>query len=306
MRILKLLISLTLLFTLISGAMFLIGREVLLTLAVMRLEHTLVSLENMSKELNLPSLHCKSFASTGSLNPELRSAELAFTSDTQYQLQALCDGFGYQPVVVQKDQLPPLVKKMPGSGGFVWSNETPTSVTLGLWGRYRTLTLELKKTSVAFAPAQSTSDLRPRTTCEGFGSTCCELESEAGVGELNATVTNCPKSCYDSCEARPVVLSLNTQPFYDSTTRMLSVSSNSEVIFNYVVSPGGVPLQEVVLDFGDGQQGRSASTSGALSHRYQCAQASCTYTAGLKVTNTKGISNLSNKVNQVTVQVTAN
>lgn len=308
MRILSLLIKILLTGGVVAVVSFFIGREVLLQLATRQMVTELRELQKASQTKNSYHRSCQIPNAVDGTRATVQSVELAFLNSTEYQIQLVCSNFSYQPVVLRSGSLPRFVEKMPGSAGFVWSDETPTSISLGVWGRFATITLaqsDIKVRNQGQEQAVSTSSLNPLTQCSGYGFSCCQEGSQLGAGEQAPNVRDCPRTCFSQCLTRPVILTFNTQPFYDARTRTLKIQSGESVTFSYVSELIGASTPQVALDLGDGQLLTSTNLQDSLTHTYTCTQAVCRYQARLSLTNAAGITNVDSNLNHVTIIVTA-
>lgn len=304
MRILRLLLISLIIAAILGGGGFLVVREVLLTKAVF-------DLENAAVELVKPAIRqkmwqqCKPFSLPEAQIFEVKSVEVAFINDRQYQLQVICDQYQSQPVVMRTYTLPSMVTKQAGTAGLVASEDLPSSVTVQLWGRYRTVTLENQKVRSYFGQAPLTSVLSPTTSCSGYGYQCCQASSELGKGQLAPGVIDCPQTCYSSCSVRPVVLSFNTQPFFELPDRSLTITSGETVTFSYVVESNGMPLRDVTIIFGDGQKEVLSSESDSLTHTYVCQQSECQYLAKVIATDRDAVTSPNNSISEVKIKVSS-
>lgn len=306
MRILVLLFKLVLILGVVAAAAFFISREALLLIASRQMVSELRELQQTGKTKDAFNRNCRVSTTAEAIPATVQSVELAFLNESQFQLQLLCSNFSYQPVAIRSGSLPRFVTKAPGSGGFVWSSEVPTSITLSIWGRSQTITLNNQDITVSSQGADqavATSTLSPLTQCTGYGFQCCQDGSQVGAGEQAPNVLDCPRSCFSQCPARPVVLTFNTQPFYNSQTRVVNVMSGEVVTFSYVVELSGSDLQQVKLLLGDGQELTSLQTKDTLTHTFSCNQPLCTYQAKLTITDTAGMTNVDSNLNQVTISV---
>jgi len=302
MRIIRLLLSLLLTGALLGGIGFFVGREILLATAVAQVQDIANEMVKATSRQQYWQ-ECVSFAAANSNLSEVKSVELAFTSDTEYQLQVICPQFTFEPVVVDFYTLPQYVTKKPGSGGLVAGEKTISLVTLGIWGRERSIFIQNQKVASGFGPLQETSSVSPATSCSGYGYSCCQSASQSGEGDSNTQVIDCPKSCFSQCLARPVVLSFNTQPFFDSN-RKVTLKAGETLTLSYVINPGSSAIKEIVLDFGDGQETTSTMLTNTVTHVYRCAQALCQYQVSLTATDVVGVSNAASSVNGVQLMIT--
>lgn len=304
MRILRyLLISIAIIVS-VSVLTFFVAREALLTWSVWGVKDALGDLQAAAVNPVTHSDKCTQFRVSNAQLARVQSVELTFVNDRKYQLQIVCEDYAYQPVVLKQYELGPLVTKVPGSAGFVWSETIPTMVSVQLWGRTQTITLNNGKVTVTQGLPLVNTTLSPKATCQGFGYQCCNADSTQGAGSSATGATDCPRTCFAQCLVRPVVLSLNTQPFYDPATRTVAIQSGQDVLFNFTTNLSPDKVKATVLEFGDGQVYQTASPSGEVSHTYVCTDQMCEYQSRLIITDTQNLSNPTNAVSQVKVMVT--
>ncbi len=142
------------------------------------------------------------------------------------------------PVEWQRKSLPPLVKKTTGSAGFFYnftSQDITGELTIELWGHQKLVYAEGKRTCQIWGSTQLRA-AKPASVCAAHGLFCCDAELEVGDGELNSRgVTDCPGRCYQACLQRPLLLSLQTDPFADYEQHRLRIAETSAVVlFNFV------------------------------------------------------------------------
>lgn len=303
MRIIKFFVLAFVAITVSASLLFLITREALLAYSTWQVKDSLLTLRTAAGNPARFVEDCKKYATTPNQVITVKSIEMTFTSNRDYQFQVICDNYMYQPIVKQKFELGPFVTKVPGSAGFVWSETVPTVAAFTLWGRTQSVVFGPQETQIVQGKASLDSTLFPQASCQAYGFQCCGLDSTQGVGEQAVAATDCPKTCFSQCVARPVVLSLNTQPFYEPKTRSVHVTQGQEVTFSYSTSLPADQTKSVVLSFGDTRTYESASPSGRVSHEYRCQQTTCEYQAVLTVTDKAGLTNVSNDVSKVKVIV---
>jgi hypothetical protein len=98
-------------------------------------------------------------------------------------------------------------------------------------------------------------------------------------------------------------LSLITQPFFDTKTKILEIGNGEQVEFNYNVKMGDVATGMLSMDFGDGQRTDLEIPKGSTTHTYSCASARCEYKAALKLVDANGVEAVQADLNTVTVVV---
>lgn len=248
--------------------------------------------------------------------------QLRFTSDTEYILEVICPGFEFDPKTLETKELDNYISKVPGSSGILLT-EQRTGVELvafknvqemvNSWiGRelpfiQKSKTVALENNNFVVVQPGESLGTGPVTSCEGFGYQCCQVDSQIGVGNKIEGLPGCEKTCYNSCQRRPMVLSFTSNPFFDIQTRALTISANESVDFNYVIDTGITASSQVFIDFGDGRSDQSLEKTGTFSHTYQCAvEDSCEYTAQIKATDTNQVESALTSVSQIKVVVTAN
>jgi hypothetical protein len=142
------------------------------------------------------------------------------------------------------------------------------------------------------------------TTCSGYGYSCCDEVTEAGVGDTYPAAVDCPKNCSAVCRQRPVVLSLMTDPVADVAKRVVRISSGQAVAFTYQMS---IPLHKKfrgIFSYGDGTQEELTTASGLLNHTYSCTTSVCRYQAVIQFITDENISSVNTSLSSVTVEVT--
>lgn len=281
-----------------AGAVFLIVREGLLMWSMQELRQSAAQMRKLAVNIGPYGVECRK---KGVLEDEnvVTAIQLRFLNDTEYVIEIVCGQFKLDPILVATKKLPFMVKKVPGSAGIIWGG-APSGVRVELWGRTRAMLQENKQLFYTSNPKEELG-ITPLSSCGGYGYSCCAEESAQGLGDQLEQALDCPRTCYASCQRRPVVLSLSTDPFYDPETRTLGALPGDVITFVYVIdSPAG---GSVVLDYGDGTKETVTTMSGTTTHQYQCATAVCTYKMKLKVTDTAGVTSVDTPVSQVTVRV---
>jgi hypothetical protein len=264
----------------------LVAREALLIWATSQLQTDLKVLRQAANEGNYAT-GCLEQGATLVEGEQLVVPQVRFFSDTQYDLEIVCSRYRLNPTVLKSSTLPPFVQKQSGVSG-VMVGDSFSGVTLEIFGRRRTVYVENK---IVKAGNEVVSfGTGPVAACAGYGLTCCQLETEIGVGLQVATAQDCPRSCHTSCQRRPVLLSLTADPFIDSKTRTVVLQGNEPLTANYSVQPGVSPEVAVTMDFGDGTVDQTTTSAGTFSHTYACAATSCTYTVRLGIVDGNGVS----------------
>ena len=304
MRILQsLFFSLIVLF-IVGVVGFFIVRELWLIWGVSRVRTSLSQMRQISSNAGLYLQKCKEKGLSDLNQDIIDRIQLRFESSTEFVVEVVCAQFPLSPVLVTTGELPPFVTKLPGSSGIIWGVER-SGLALQVWGRSRAIVVE--EETVDYEGVASREPIvygaAPVAQCAGYGFTCCALDSSIGQGSQLTGAIDCPRSCYQSCQARPVVLSLTTQPFYDVQTRSVAIGTGESVEFNYVVETPGSTLQQVLIDFGDGFQQAVETPTGSIHHTYSCVSARCEFVATVTVTDVKGNASPMTPLTQVTVVV---
>lgn len=272
MRVIKFLFSSFLVLAVIAGGAFLITREVLLQWALSTVRQSLGVLRQDSVHAGAFFLDCqKKGGVVSDTQPLISAFQLRFTSSTEYVLEVVCAQFPSDPILVSSHQLPMFVTKIPGQAGILWGNER-SGIGLQVWGRSRAILASDREVQYETASKQLGGlGVGPAAACQGYGFMCCPSDSSVGVGEQIGSATDCPKTCYQSCAYRPVVLSLVTQPFFDPKLRVLSVAEGESVEFSYVLDVIKTKGATGTLDFGDGEQVPLSIPRGQATHTYSCS-----------------------------------
>jgi hypothetical protein len=164
---------------------------------------------------------------------------------------------------------------------------------------------------------------------------------ERGLGKQTTTVTDCPKSCYESCLLRPTILSFNSQPAFDSVARIVEVNSGETVTFSYVLGNGkddvfagqiskaasdresfwdklqtiftakpnkqkdnqiALPIA-VSVSFGDGSMYHSTNLQDTFDHVYVCQTRVCYFQAQITASDARGVLSIDNELANIVVKV---
>lgn len=301
MRILKLLFFSCILVAVVSGISFLLVREVLLSLAVTQVKSGVTVLKQLKLSPGMPAVQCTSSNLANVPLVPVEAIQLAFTSATDFQAEVICETPLREPQVVATFTLPPFVKKMPGTAGLLWGKNS--GIVLELWGRHRSVLLTDQEVSVSHQVVNVSQGQPLIATCQGYGFSCCGTDAAVGQGEQTDQVRDCPKSCYASCLARPVVLSFTSQPFFDPQTRTLTVGASEAVTFNYVVDFGATQAGTLTFDFGDGATEMFTDAVGTVEHLFSCPADSCEFPVKVFVSDTQGTRSIDTTISQMKVLV---
>jgi len=236
MRTLRIFFLSFLFFALLIFLAIFFGRELLLIMAANRLQK---DQEQLLKQSN--SSQCQdSFALSKSSWGQIR-----FINHREYNLETVCSDFVKKPVLLEAKKLPLFVKKSAGTSGFIFDdNANPSQLTLSSFGKEITVYSEANELAYGKTPALTYVE-GPISSCQAFNYQCCQAEAEQGIGEKQPLASDCPKSCYASCQPRPLVLSFNAYPVSDVDNNLVEIKSGRTVTFAYVVSDG---QQELFAD----------------------------------------------------------
>ncbi len=251
--------------------------------------------------------------------------QLRFIDKKRYVTEVICNALSNQTIVIKEVQLPLFVTHSPIGSGFV-ANLEEKSELVGFrvfdgggseWQRFILSQLSFfrkdfylvkskhkleKKT--AYEPSVDAGVQGPKTTCAGYGFSCCDPVTSVGQGLSRSDATDCKNSCFISCKPRPIILGFNASLNFNHSLREVSLNSDEEVAFAVVVYDNGLEVAGVELDFGDGQ---SAKLTGLgpfeVTHSYFCNQAICSYTARVRAFTVDGVSSYNSPVSRITVKV---
>jgi hypothetical protein len=302
MRVLKVLIYSVLILGVIAGFSFLITRETLLWLASRQVKSDLKAAALKMEQSSEYRVACREKGLVEGATELIKDLRIRFVSSTEYNLEVVCSQFTLEPLIIEEKTLPQWVKKVPGSSGLVWDSNQ-SGVSFELWGRKKHLYLKGK--NFFYSPLEGELE-NPKTTCSGYGYSCCHLEDSLGQGQKYTRVTDCAQSCFESCLPRPVILSVNTDPVFDPTFRVVEINSGGFVQFNVVADVRDQIQPELAsyeIDYGDGQQEVLSAEELPFVHTYTCPRGSCLYYAKIKVVNADGLDSADTAVSQLRVQV---
>jgi len=299
MRIIKSLFISLLLISLVLGAIFLVGREAWLILAVSQVKGAVKALTEAERNAAIYYYKCRELG--GSEAESFPSSyQLRFVDRAKYRLEVICQQFPTQPIVLGERQLPLFVRSSVGSSGLLLET-LESRLNIELFGRKAAIVVRDKK--ITRESWQAELGQVPTTTCSGFGYSCCQTETSVGVGAAINAASDCPRTCFATCQSRPIVLSFTSQPFYDSATRSVTIAKGEEMIFSYVLDAGATGLQTGTLNFGDGQSTLVTSEQGTTSHKFNCSQSSCQYSVTLSATDNKDVESAMTGVTRIIVLV---
>lgn len=303
MRILRFLAISSVVMLMLSLVVGLIGREALLVWGVATMRTEVSKLRQISKKPAAYSSQClQKGVQPDEDAPLIESYQLRFVSDTEFVTEVVCRQFRLDPIRVSSGQLPWFVRKVPGSSGLIWGQDS-SAVELEVLGRHRTVLVEA--TELLYdRPGLVRLGEGPVASCQGYGFSCCELNTQQGMGDQLNGVTDCPRTCFRSCLSRPVVLSFSSDPFPDPQTRVAVATVGEPVTFSYVTDVSMVDVPIITIVFGDGAEQVVTEPVGSVGHSYQCATAMCQFQARVVISSPDGVTAAELPVNSLTLQVT--
>ncbi len=277
---------------------FLILREALLYMATQQMKEAVNEMDKISRSGVEVRQQCAQLGGTG-----IRTIQTRFINSTKYQIEAICEFGSNDPIVVQSEVLPLWVKKVPGESGLIWDERGVSGVAFEIFGRESTVVLDANELEVTQGKKEFLGN-KPAAMCAGYGYMCCDPVTSIGQGTALSQAMDCGRDCYVSCQARPVVLRFYADPAPDARTKTISLTRGSAVSYYYTIDPGDQKsIQEVVIDFGDGQLQQFTEKEGLVTHTYECAMAQCLYTATVVATDNNGNSSIITPVSTLQVQV---
>lgn len=301
MRVLRASITFLIFIVVIGGVGFLITREVLLSMATSSFTNSVATLRRTATNTGPYVQECRARGITDDSVSAIEAIQLRFTSPREYVIEVICSQFTLDPIVVAEFELPPLVTKSLGSSGLIWGQEFG-GVGFELWGRSRGIFVEDGR--IIRDDAELASQIMgPKTSCAGHGFECCYEETSLGQGDLFGEVTDCPRSCYEACVRRPLVVSFRSLPLMDAATREVAVSAGQPVEFAFVIDPVGSQDLTVEIDYGDGQVESFANFEGSATHFYNCSQPTCQYSAIVRAVIEDEIDSFPTPLSFITVNV---
>lgn len=330
MRILRFFLFSFLGISVLAGLAFFFGREILLLWgsSMLQADYRSLSKKGYGQEC------VRQFA----YNQEYWT-QLRFTSNKEYNLEVVCADFVASPIVLESRKLPPLLfKNSFGSGFILDERELPSFVELSALGRKVFIYKDAQEihSNYIFKPDLDYLD-GPLSSCQAHNYQCCSLDVQSGLGEQTTEVNDCPKSCYQSCLLRPVVLSFNSRPALDLETRTVELRDGEALTLTYVLGDGkndafgnqlikdqAVPLLEkmqtllskksdnnqskseytvVTIDLGDGEIWQSIKLQDDHEHVYKCQNKTCYYQVKLSAKDQQGVLSADNELSKMVVKV---
>jgi len=216
-------------FLILVGIFF--GREILLIMTTSDLKRDANFLSNHSHLVNCYDSFSRSPSAWG---------QLRFVDERNYVLETVCSDFSNKPILIESKTLPVFVKKIDGASGFIFNRERGDSshITLNSLGKELKIFKEIDQLASGEPPRLTDYIAGPASECQGFNYQCCRSDIEQGVGKRQELATDCPKSCYQSCRPRPLIVSFNAMPSNLDDNRIISSKSGQSVTFAFVVSDG--------------------------------------------------------------------
>lgn len=269
---------------------------------------------------------------------QLYWTQIRFTSKKDYNLEVVCENFEQQPIVIEERKLPPFVIKSSNTSGLVLNHDNyPTYIDLYSFGREITLYSEnFEFKSTYLGKPELDYSIGPPSQCEAVNYHCC-LDHQDGLGQEFNQATDCPKSCYQTCLQRPILLSFNSSPPVEEN-RTVSIRAGEEVEFSYVISDsredvfeGQIPEEHQLnffeklqlffddssptetlfaakpiktrIDYGDGSFSDTDNLQQSLVHLYTCRSSLCFYEAKVSSVDAKGVSTVETDLAKILVKV---
>lgn len=232
----------------------------------------------------------------------IRQIQTAFTSSTEYQLQVICQTNANAPIVIASEKLPMWVTKVPGEAGLIWDADGRSGITLEVFGRKTTIILDGIEVLVTQGATEIEGN-KPIAYCKGYGYQCCSAINSIGVGQPLGEVADCRNECYSSCEPRPVVLRLYSDPVPDAATKTVAISRGDQVSFYYTIDPGVSQNLTIEMNYGDGTVESLTEVESMVTHTYDCAMQSCVYSASITARDEHGTSSVTTPVSSLIINV---
>lgn len=302
MRILKFMSAALFIALIIGGIGFLIARESMLIYAVAQIRTSISILKQIEKNPKAYALQCRQMGVSVETDV-IDKLQLRFVSPTEYVVEVVCAQFSLDPIVIERRSLPKFVLKLPGSSGIIWGN-SPSALGISVFGRKRAVVVENKEIFYSDVGENFIYGMSPVSSCQAYGFSCCQKETQIGQGSLFNGVSDCPATCYSQCVSRPMVLSFASDPFMDFETRVATVQKGEIVTFSYVAQANSDDeIGTIELSTGDGQKYTATEMVGSFTHSYQCLSVSCTYQATIRLVNSMGIESALLPINIITIKV---
>lgn len=317
MRILRLLFSATIFFVIIIVASFFVAREALLYWGTSQVQSSFRTL-TLSRNKGQFASQCRQLGSTGIGGDGIIKYQLRFLSSKDYLLEAVCNQFSFDPILIEQTSLPEFVSKVQGSSGFTLDSSSggieiqvfaqeleKISEVIGfdLSSLVKTVALTSEDGVSISESVTGVTSSGPVTSCNGYGYECCQEVSQVGIGSRITGLVDCEKTCYSSCASRPIVLSFNTNPIFDPKERTLYTSDEQSIDFTYVADAGNASSIAGVIDFGDGDKLPVSGLAGQVSHAYSCPWGGCEYYVTLTLEDNWGVESADTNIGKIKIVI---
>ncbi len=232
--------------------------------------------------------------------------QLRFLNNQEYVLEVACEDARYFAWSEVK-KLPWKVIKTTGSAGFVVPIDERTvngEITLSFWDQNKLLSGSGSDVKVKWGKSKLVSESLI-SSCMAHGLTCCDLESEVGVGDVfSRAVNDCQSACFSACSSRPNLLFFQSDPPADATTRQVTLDRNNTfVLFNFTVEQSDRPIKQVVIDYGDGTSEVFKTYQGKATKQFDCDQPECRYTVQITAMDEGGVSSADQRISQLEIVI---
>lgn len=246
---------------------------------------------------------CQAGVALGLENP-VAGIQLRFLDDSTYAAEIDC--IGQEPVEVDRFTLPMWVTKGTGSAGFYYdivNQNVSGELSLTLLRQSRVVFAEGNDIKQSWGKTEVQSAL-PVSSCQAHGLTCCDPVEFQGIGSaMSSGVNDCPGGCFGSCQRRPVLLSFQTDPILPPN-RVLELTGGSElVLLAFTFDDQESPIQNVVIDYGDGTTDTFPAGQGQFEKEFVCASGTCTYNVTLTATDQRGVMSAATRLSSLQVVV---
>ncbi|MFH2118131.1 MAG: hypothetical protein ABII10_00115 [Candidatus Paceibacterota bacterium] len=285
---------------------------------------------------------CLEYGGSPANNQSLTRAQIRFVSDKDYILEIVCQTNESLREVIKEGSLPLLVTKGVNQSGLI-SNQQQHGLTLSILGRTGVVyegDSFIQSSTRYRADDELILDRGPTTVCAGYGFICCNETYQLGQNQQNTQAWDCPKSCYESCIDKPVILNFYSEPYFATRTRIVRTQSGESIEFFYTVNdiqgdlltrqladqeewsdlnwparllrlvenflnqkPTADSLAKVVITFGDGEAAELSDLQGSVVHTYTCNQRLCVYNAVVQAVTQNEITSSLDQNSNIQIQV---
>lgn len=294
---------------------FFVAREALLYLGSKQIKDELLAL-TLADSRGDYVLECQKKGSNIANSQKIAKIQMKFISSTEYIKEVICSGFTFSPVTIGDGVLMNFISKVPGTSGYT-IDQASNGIEITVFAEEikraedflgRKLDFLKKKEAIFFQNGKVIYEdgimgNGPVTSCTGYGYFCCLDNAETGTGAQITGLNDCANSCYQSCVKRPLVLSLNTNPVTDFTTRKLEIISGDVVEFNYVAGAEKTSSISATFNFGDGKTFTMNGNTGQTTHVYTCDAPLCNYKMNLSLQDQNGQTSAMTPASQINVVV---